>query len=69
MEIVLNIDGMSCGHCVSSITDGLKKVPGVSRVSIDLEHKNAHISYAEDQLDKHDIIRVIEDLGYSVSTI
>jgi copper ion binding protein len=66
MEIVLQIDGISCEHCVTSITNGVKELPGVSDVSLSLENKTAHVSFTEDQSTKKEIIRVIEDLGYKI---
>ncbi|MFI8414837.1 heavy-metal-associated domain-containing protein [Paeniglutamicibacter gangotriensis] len=33
-NITLKIDGMTCGHCVSSVTEELSEVPGVSNVEI-----------------------------------
>lgn len=35
-SITLKIDGMTCGHCVASVTEELREVPGVSDVDIDL---------------------------------
>ncbi|MGY2744638.1 heavy-metal-associated domain-containing protein [Arthrobacter sp. UYCu723] len=35
-SITLKIDGMTCGHCVASVTEELSEVPGVSNVEIDL---------------------------------
>ena len=32
--ITLKIDGMTCGHCVSSVTEELNGVPGVSNVEV-----------------------------------
>ena len=34
--VTLKIDGMTCGHCVASVTEELREVPGVSDVDIDL---------------------------------
>lgn len=33
-NITLKIDGMTCGHCVSSVTEELTAVPGVSNVEV-----------------------------------
>lgn len=33
-SITLKIDGMTCGHCVSSVTEELNEVPGVSDVEV-----------------------------------
>lgn len=35
-DITLNIDGMTCGHCVSSVTEELSAVPGVNNVEVAL---------------------------------
>ncbi|WP_425865099.1 heavy-metal-associated domain-containing protein [Arthrobacter sp. TWP1-1] len=32
----VNVSGMTCGHCVSSVTEELTDMPGVQNVSIDL---------------------------------
>lgn len=29
------VKGMSCGHCVASVTDALKKIDGVDNVRVD----------------------------------
>ena len=33
-SITLKIDGMTCGHCVASVTEELNEVPGVSNVEV-----------------------------------
>jgi len=30
------VDGMTCGHCVSSVTDAVSAIDGVDSVSVDL---------------------------------
>lgn len=44
MEHTYNISGMTCQGCVSSVQDKLENVPGVERVSIDLEKGEGKIS-------------------------
>ena len=36
METTLNISGMTCGHCVSSVTEELEALDGVEQVTVDL---------------------------------
>lgn len=36
METTLNISGMTCGHCVASVTEELTALDGVENVSVDL---------------------------------
>ena len=67
MEITLTVEGMSCEHCVASITGGVKNLRGIKEVSVDLNKKTAYISYSEEHLDKAEIIQTIESLGYKVT--
>lgn len=32
----INVSGMTCGHCVSSVTEELTELKGVETVSVDL---------------------------------
>jgi len=36
MSTTLLVDGMTCGHCVASVTEELSAVPGVDDVSVAL---------------------------------
>lgn len=36
METQLSISGMTCGHCVASVTEELKEVSGVQDVRVNL---------------------------------
>jgi len=36
METTLNISGMTCGHCVASVTEEIVALDGVDSVSVDL---------------------------------
>ena len=59
----VSIEGMSCGHCVNAVTEGLKAVAGVSNVVVDLAAKQATI---EGNPDAAAVKEAIEDLGYDV---
>ncbi len=43
MKKLLTIEGMSCGHCVMKVKSALARVPGVSRVDVDLLKKSAMV--------------------------
>ena len=32
----INVSGMTCGHCVSSVTEELTELPGVENVAVNL---------------------------------
>jgi copper chaperone len=44
----VKIKGMSCGHCVASVTAALEKIPGVSEVAVSLEKGEASYTATPD---------------------
>ena len=68
-EIDLKIGGMSCHHCVMTITQGIKELDGVADASVDLAAKRAtvHPDGTVDLAALKDALRAkIEELGYQV---
>jgi len=65
IEKILIVDGMHCQKCIARITEALKSVDGVKRISIDLDSKAVSvISKTEIPLDT--LKSVIEKLGFTV---
>lgn len=64
-QLVLNVDGMMCMHCVKHVEDASKKVVGVINAHASLDSKTVTIDY-EGNIDKEQIIKNITDAGYSV---
>lgn len=65
-KTVLNVEGMSCEHCVKAITSTLGELPGVGGVIADLEAKTITVEYNPDGISLEKIKLQIEDLGYEV---
>lgn len=63
-NVVLNVEGMSCGHCVNSIEGALKEIGAQGKV--DLAAKSVSILYNEESLSLEAIKEAIEDQGYDV---
>jgi copper chaperone len=40
------VEGMTCGHCVSAVSDEISKIPDVSDVRVDLTAQTATVSGA-----------------------
>lgn len=66
-QVKLTVDGMSCQHCVNSITKAVKGVSGVERVSVDLNTKKVDVGFDPGVTTLQAIINVIEDQGYEVT--
>ncbi|MNN01564.1 Copper chaperone CopZ [compost metagenome] len=62
--ITLQVEGMSCGHCVNSIEKALESAGAAGRV--DLASKTVEVQYDEAQISVQALKEVIEDQGYEV---
>lgn len=63
--IQLNIEGMTCDHCVHSVTTALKDVPGVREAKVSLADKSAVIE--GDGVDVQKAIAAVSEEGYTAS--
>ncbi len=65
-QVVINVEGMSCGHCVNAVEGALKKLAGVSKAVVNLEKKNVAVDYDENFVSVELLKETIEDQGYDV---
>ncbi|AUX62410.1 copper ion binding protein [Simonsiella muelleri] len=65
--VTLNIDGMTCGGCVKSVTRILSELDGVSHAEVNLEHKSAVVNFDESKVKINQLVDAVEDGGYDVS--
>ena len=63
----LDIAGMTCDHCKSSVTKALLACSNVSKVSVDLKTGRAHVSGDDPQSDE--LIAAAEQAGFSASLV
>lgn len=68
MQKLLEIEGMSCQHCVMHVKNALLEIDGVVDVSVDLHKKNAIVTTKKEIFDKA-FFDAIEDAGYSLTKI
>ena len=60
----VKIGGMSCGHCVASVTQALEALAGVKSVQVSLQDKQAEIE-SEVPIDQDVLRKAIEEIGFS----
>lgn len=65
--ITLNVEGMSCGHCVNSIESNVGELSGVGDVQVHLQEGKVDVSYDIAKVEVKDITDVIEEQGYDVA--
>lgn len=64
-QITLQVQGMTCGHCVSSIENSVGAMNGVQKVKVELNNGTVDVEYNND-VDVQKITDTIEDQGYTV---
>ena len=62
-RLELEIEGMSCGHCVSAVSEALRDLPGVSVEGVQIG--SAVVDYEPAQVSPDQIVLAVEDAGYS----
>ncbi|WP_423323833.1 heavy metal translocating P-type ATPase [Deferribacter abyssi] len=65
-EIILPVSGMTCAACASRIEKKLNKKEGVVFANVNLSMERAKVKFDPQKLNIADVIKVIEDTGYSV---
>lgn len=65
----LNVTGMTCGGCVSSLTRALKMVAGVSDVQVELSTGKTTVQYDDNLALPEQIKQAVENAGYGVEAI
>jgi copper chaperone len=60
------VTGMTCGHCVASVTEEVEEIPGVESVDVVLETGSLTVTSAEG-LDDTAVKTAVEDAGYQLA--
>lgn len=68
MKTILNVAGMTCGHCEKAVTTELLKLDGVSTVTIDLASSTALVE-SEVSLNPSEVVTAIDEAGYELISI
>ena len=62
------VTGMTCGHCVGSVTQELKSLPGVEDVSVDLNAGGTSTVtvVSQEALDEAAVRSAVDEAGYEL---
>lgn len=66
-KVILDVQGMSCGHCETSVESALENLDGVSTAEVNLATGKVDIIYNESKLNVDTMKEAIEEQGYDVS--
>ncbi|MCA0330011.1 MAG: heavy-metal-associated domain-containing protein [Actinobacteria bacterium] len=63
------VAGMTCGHCVTAVTEEVSALPGVTGVDIDLvPGGTSQVTVTSDQpLDRDAVAAAVDEAGYQLT--
>jgi copper chaperone len=62
--IILNVSGMSCGHCINAIQTAIQQTGGLAKV--DLPNNVVSLTFDETKVSIETLKQIIESKGYSI---
>ncbi|MCX7709131.1 MAG: copper ion binding protein [Clostridia bacterium] len=69
MKRRINIEGMSCNHCVKHVKEALEEIKGVHTATVDLNGKNAVVELENESVTDAELKNAIEEAGYDVISV
>ncbi|SDQ27626.1 copper chaperone [Virgibacillus subterraneus] len=66
MQITLEVKGMTCGHCESSVKGALEELDGITGVEVNLGSGKVDVTYDDAKASVADMREAIEDQGYDI---
>jgi copper chaperone len=60
------VEGMTCGHCASSVSQEIGAVPGVCDVTVDLPTGQVTVD-SDREISRADIAAAVDEAGYQLA--
>ena len=61
-----NVIGMTCGHCVTAVTEEVSRIPGVRNVEVDLSTGAVTVT-SDAALDEAAVAAAVDEAGYELA--
>jgi len=61
------VTGMTCQHCVASVTEEVSEISGVTGVEVDLDSGRLTVS-SDTPIDEATVRAAVDEAGYTVTT-
>ena len=65
--VTVTVTGTTCGHCVSSVRDEVRDIPGVTAVDVDLATGKVTVD-SEHEVEPESIRNAVEEAGYQLAS-
>lgn len=64
-ETTYTVEGMTCGHCASAVTEELTRIAGVERVDVDVASGSVVVT-SERPVDRAEVAAAVDEAGYQL---
>lgn len=64
-ESVFTVSGMTCGHCVSSVTEEISRIGGVRNVAVELDAGLVTVT-SDQPVAEDDVRAAVTEAGYTL---
>lgn len=66
-QIIFQVSGMTCGHCVKAVENAVNGLEGIEQIDVQLNNGTVKVTFDPARADEMTIKNAIEDQGYDVS--
>ena len=63
---LVKVEGMTCQHCLQTITDALKNISGLNGIDVDLDKKEVNVRFDENETSLQEITNKIIQIGFEL---
>jgi len=69
-KLVVDVSGMTCNHCVQSVTSAVEALDYVQSVDVDLEPQgNSRVTITHDGAELGDVASAVSAEGYTLEAV
>jgi len=65
-NIQVHVEGMTCDHCVATVTTAVNSLGGINQISVDLDNNQVNVDFDENQTNLDAISAKIAEVGFEV---
>lgn len=62
--VTLKVSGMTCAACPITVKKALEKVPGVTKIAVSFEKKQAVVTFDDAKTNTDTLVKATKDAGY-----
>jgi mercuric ion binding protein len=68
-SVTLSVPGMNCATCPITVKKALTKVSGVSKIDVNLDRREARVTFDDAKANVESLTRATKDAGYTSTVV